>query len=269
MNCEQVKDHLSAYLDDALSFEERLYVGTHVESCVKCQRILADFTHFDALLAQLPRVSPGQDLRESFFASQHYLELIGTSYGRGSSATPENVEYLVPYTPRSIPLSGGRQVYGTHTSLLTKWTMYSPQLSSKKNKLLWGQRLFYGVVVGVLLVLGVGSLVSWRRWQERAPRASDTALPQREARPVHTHSLFFRQSTFWNGPENDRHGVVRLSAGNAALVSSQAAWLALHRQGASNLFPPFAAQFLQIFNGFFNKTRRNFYAYFMETRYSK
>jgi Putative zinc-finger len=193
MNCEQVKGHLSAYLDDALSYEERQYVVSHVEGCLKCQRVLADFSHFDALLAQLPRVSPGPDLRERFFASQEYRELIGTSCGRGSGSLPESFAHLVPYIPpRSLSLPGGRQVHGTHTPLfmLARWALYPPLLVRKKSflKLFLGQRLFYGVVVaGVLLMLGAGGLMSWRHRREKALHSSDVgasvvALPQQEAR---------------------------------------------------------------------------------------
>jgi Tol biopolymer transport system component len=57
MNCEQVKELLSAYLDDTLAQEERLQVATHLQNCAECSAILADFRRFDALLTQLPRIS--------------------------------------------------------------------------------------------------------------------------------------------------------------------------------------------------------------------
>jgi hypothetical protein len=182
MNCEQVKGHLSAYLDDALSLEERQYVVTHVEDCLQCQSILADFAHFDALLAQLPRVSPGPGQRERFFASQEYQELVAAfgGDGKGENSLPKSMVHLVPYTPRRIFLPGGRQVHGVSTSLLalTKWPLYMPNLAGKKKKSFWGQRLSYGIVAaGVLLVLGAGGLVSWRRWQEKTSHTSNTGSP--------------------------------------------------------------------------------------------
>ena len=56
MNCEQVKELLSAYLDDALAPEEKRTIATHLETCSECNAMLADFRRFDTLLRQL-RVS--------------------------------------------------------------------------------------------------------------------------------------------------------------------------------------------------------------------
>ncbi len=78
MNCEQVEELLSAYLDNALAPEERRVVAVHLHQCTRCSSILADFRRHDALLSQLPRVNPGQDLRERIFSSSEYLELTGT-----------------------------------------------------------------------------------------------------------------------------------------------------------------------------------------------
>ncbi len=55
MNCEQVEELLSAYLDDALAPEERVDVAAHLQECSQCSSILVDFRRFDALLKQLPR----------------------------------------------------------------------------------------------------------------------------------------------------------------------------------------------------------------------
>ena len=86
MNCEQVEELLSAYLDNALALEERLAVATHLQGCSHCSTILADFQRLDALLSQQPRVSPDPALRDRIFSSLEYLELTGTfdsSIGRG------------------------------------------------------------------------------------------------------------------------------------------------------------------------------------------
>jgi anti-sigma factor RsiW len=69
MNCEQVKESLSAYLDDALAPEEKRTIATHLETCSECNAMLADFRRFDTLLHQLPRVSPGAGLRQRIFSS--------------------------------------------------------------------------------------------------------------------------------------------------------------------------------------------------------
>ncbi len=86
MNCEQVEELLSAYLDDMLAIGEtaeaadqlRLEVAAHLTNCVQCSAIIADFRRSDALLAQMPRVSPDPALRNRIFTSPEYLELTGT-----------------------------------------------------------------------------------------------------------------------------------------------------------------------------------------------
>ncbi|WP_126552075.1 anti-sigma factor family protein [Dictyobacter kobayashii] len=69
MNCEQVKDLLSAYLDDQLTAYERQSVAAHLPSCLQCNAILADYRRFDTLLSQVPRVSPPPDLRYRILAT--------------------------------------------------------------------------------------------------------------------------------------------------------------------------------------------------------
>ncbi|GER89310.1 hypothetical protein KDW_34720 [Dictyobacter vulcani] len=58
MNCEQVKDLLSPYLDDQLTAHERQSVTNHLQLCEICNAVLVDYRRFDALLARLPRLSP-------------------------------------------------------------------------------------------------------------------------------------------------------------------------------------------------------------------
>ncbi len=76
MNCEQVKELLSAYLDNALAPEERRSVATHLEACPECSEMLADFRRFDALLSRMPRINPDASLRERIFSSQEYLDQV-------------------------------------------------------------------------------------------------------------------------------------------------------------------------------------------------
>jgi len=51
MNCEQVEELLSAYLDNMLAPEERRQVAAHLQTCRSCTQALADFRRNDALLA--------------------------------------------------------------------------------------------------------------------------------------------------------------------------------------------------------------------------
>ena len=86
MNCEQVEELLSAYLDGTLALGEtaetasqmRLEIEMHLTECIQCSTALADFRRFDALLSHMPRVSPNPSLRDRIFSSPEYLELTGT-----------------------------------------------------------------------------------------------------------------------------------------------------------------------------------------------
>lgn len=79
MSCEHVKKLLSAYLDNMLATEEQVMVAEHIQTCASCYAIQEDFRRFDALLSQIPRVSPSPLLRRRIFSSPEYLELTGTS----------------------------------------------------------------------------------------------------------------------------------------------------------------------------------------------
>ncbi len=76
MNCEQVEELLSAYLDNALAPEEIAGVTAHLQQCAQCRSVLADFRHNDALLRQLPRISPSPELYDKIFSSPEYDEII-------------------------------------------------------------------------------------------------------------------------------------------------------------------------------------------------
>ena len=78
MTCEQVEELLSAYLDNALAFEEWREVSAHSQACARCSAILADYSRNDSLIARLPRVSPDPSLRNRIFSSPEFLELTGT-----------------------------------------------------------------------------------------------------------------------------------------------------------------------------------------------
>lgn len=75
MTCEQVEDELSGYLDDVLDPQLRRSVETHLETCDRCQMILADFRRNDALIKALPFIEPPADMRERFFNSPRYHKL--------------------------------------------------------------------------------------------------------------------------------------------------------------------------------------------------
>lgn len=74
MNCEQVEERLSAYLDDMLNLEEHQEIVMHLQACPRCMMSLAELRQNDMLLAQLPRVSPHPMLHERLFSSFVLLE---------------------------------------------------------------------------------------------------------------------------------------------------------------------------------------------------
>lgn len=69
MNCEQIKGLLSVYLDDQLTIHQRQGVAKHLDICIECSTILEEYRHYDALLAQLPRIEPPSGLRDAVFSA--------------------------------------------------------------------------------------------------------------------------------------------------------------------------------------------------------
>src|SRR5438105_3942812 len=132
MNCAQVEELLSAYLDNALTSEERRVVAVHLHHCERCSSMLADFRRFDALLSELPRVHPTPELRERIFASPEYLELTGTFDAHATSGEEEVADdWTVPHPatkharrdtpgrPRLVAIPGGRGSQGGYNSRST------------------------------------------------------------------------------------------------------------------------------------------------------
>jgi predicted anti-sigma-YlaC factor YlaD len=82
MSCEPVRGLLSAYLDDQLLTSERQSVSAHLRICTECCAILADYRRFDALLAQLPYITPPPTLRTNIFSNPnfHHIQNSKDSY---------------------------------------------------------------------------------------------------------------------------------------------------------------------------------------------
>lgn len=75
MNCEQVEERLSAYLDNMLAPDERRALTIHLQGCPRCMMLLAELRQNDILLAQLPRVGPSPALHERIFSAPEFVEL--------------------------------------------------------------------------------------------------------------------------------------------------------------------------------------------------
>src|SRR6266568_4593869 len=115
MNCEQVKEQLSTFLDNALASEEQRTVALHLQTCADCRAILADYRYYDTLIAQLPRIQPDPSLKEKLFSSPEYLELTGTFGGSTASMSDaltrpqQRIQHNDPHRPHLVALPGGRQ----------------------------------------------------------------------------------------------------------------------------------------------------------------
>src|ERR1700680_4551770 len=162
MNCEQVEELLSAYLDNMLAPEERRAIAAHLQTCRSCSEALADFRRNDALLSHLPRVSPDPALRERIFSSPEFLELTGTEGTAPEGEAP--LEWTVPRLsvksprrdtpghPHLIAIPGGRS---TAPGPTVRIDTQIPQRGRGR-----GLRIMIAAMAAALIVaIGIGALV--------------------------------------------------------------------------------------------------------------
>ncbi|GCE13275.1 anti-sigma factor family protein [Tengunoibacter tsumagoiensis] len=109
MRCGQVKDLLSAYLDHMLAADECQQVAHHLQHCQACTEILADFRRYNALLSQLPRITPDLAVRQNIFLHANF-----SSYTGNAQSGDQDLTYLRLPSERS----GGLQVASPHPKLL-------------------------------------------------------------------------------------------------------------------------------------------------------
>ncbi|GAC1565291.1 MAG: hypothetical protein NVS3B14_02520 [Ktedonobacteraceae bacterium] len=157
MNCEQVEELLSAYLDNMLAPEERRAVAVHLQTCRSCSEALAAYRRNDVLLSHLPRVSPDAALRERIFSSPEFLELTGTEQESGSP-----IEWTVPKMPARRPrrdtpgrphlvaIPGGRSTAPTPTV----------KIAARPRRRGRGFRIMIAAIAAALIVaIGIGALI--------------------------------------------------------------------------------------------------------------
>lgn len=58
MNCNEVKDNLSLYIDDELSEEEKNLINEHLQSCPECSKELEEYRTVIRMLNELPDEEP-------------------------------------------------------------------------------------------------------------------------------------------------------------------------------------------------------------------
>ncbi len=250
MNCEQVEELLSAYLDDALAVGEaaesaaqlKLEIAAHLVLCARCSAILADYRRLDNLLAQLPRVTPDPSLRHRIFSSPEYLELTGTDNVFDDRVAIEQTvpQKRVPRSsadgsrPRLVALPGGRQ---TSSAIPTRPRLPASRHDNQETAALplqrrhaWGLRVMQIAVAAlILLTLGAGSIIGWNVWVQHSNTAQvsnaitpPAGLPQGLPLSAGMHFVFLRDGALWSAPAGGSTPPQQLTPGG---VSVAAGWV--------------------------------------------
>ena len=239
---QHVEDSLSAYLDNALTQEERVYVTAHIQTCSACNELLTDFRRFDALLIKQPRVSPSPALREQLFSSPEYLELIGETANSyvGQRASTVGLQRRQTDTsaarrPHLVALPNKR----TSSRIKQETKARIPVTQHRDIQL---QRFMQVMIAAcLLLTLGVGSLVGWRFLAHRQTAGTPPGItpPQGPRQggplPAGVRFVFLRDGSLWSEAED---GSVPASRLTPATVTVAPAWMvrpALANRVAGNM----------------------------------
>jgi Tol biopolymer transport system component len=237
MNCEQVEELLSAYLDNMLASEERRAVAAHLKSCTRCSAALADFRSNDALLKHLPRVSPDPALHERIFSSPEFLELTGTDDTLDTfEGSDRPVEWTVPRLPANGPrrdtpgrphlvaIPGGRST-APNPSVRP---MAQPRTRRNMKSL---RVLIAGLAATLILTLGIWGFIGVNSWFRQAPTSGTKGYgPPFGAGPQGTIPLsaglrfvFLRGGSLWSVlTESNNPQPERLTPGNVTVAPNWA-----------------------------------------------
>lgn len=238
MNCEHVKELLSAYLDNTLTANEREVVTAHVDACSECHSILDDFHRFDTLLSQLPRVSPGPHLRQRIFTSPDYLELTGTS-GRSKEQTHlrASAPLRSPDRPKLVALPGGRQT-GLPTASEKRMVFPAQRRSRGIQTIHIMQAL---IAACVLLTLAMGGFIGWNIYRHSQTVTHDpTAItppagPMGGPIPAGTRFVFLRDGALWSAPTDGGTEILRLTPSGTTVATNWVVRPALPGRSAGNM----------------------------------
>ncbi len=181
MNCEQVEELLSAYLDNALAPAERREVAAHLQTCSSCSTMLAEFMRNDALLSHLPHVSPDPALRERIFSSPEFLELTGTFDASREAQEDWTIPRLpaksprrdTPGRPQLIAIPGGRSTSPT-PSIKPATRQRLPARQRRHSQGL--RALLLAIAATVLLAIAVGSVFGLNFWLHQTQTAIKGAI---------------------------------------------------------------------------------------------
>ena len=188
MNCEQVEELLSAYLDNMLAPEERRQVAAHLQTCRTCTQMLADYRRNDALLARLPRVAPDAILRERIFSSPDFLEMTGEAPDSVSSAGQTVPRIPVrsprrdtPGRPHLVAIPGGRSTAPQPTVKV--------EMSPRRDRPRTMRTLIAAIAAALVIAIGLGTYagISYLSHQGQSPvHPGFTPIenPQQGAQPL-------------------------------------------------------------------------------------
>ena len=200
MNCEQVEELLSAYLDNMLAPEERRQVSAHLQTCRSCAQALADYRRNDALVSRLPRVAPDAALRERIFTSPEYLELTGETLENASSAG-QTVPRLAARSPRRdtpgrphlVAIPGGRS------------TAPQPTVKIETPPPRWrrGRTLIATIAAALIMAIGLGAVAGvfvFSRQPATGARPGITPPAGLQPGPLSagTRVVFLRDNALWS-----------------------------------------------------------------------
>jgi len=260
MNCEQVKELLSTYLDGTLAVGETaeaahqlsLNIAAHLANCVQCSAMLADFQRFDALLAQMPRVSPNPALRDRIFSSPEYLELTGTDdiniagTDKDQTVPYKNVRRDTPGRPQLVALPGGRRSSASKPNVASPIEI-SQRLGARptvqKRQSMWGLRVMQTVIAAaILLTFGVGSLIAWNLWGQANTPATSNKMYTPPAGPssrgplsAGMHFVFLRDGMLWSAPADDSTPAEQLTPKDITVAANWVVSSPLPGRSAGNM----------------------------------
>jgi Putative zinc-finger/WD40-like Beta Propeller Repeat len=203
MNCERVEELLSAYLDNALALEEWREVSVHLQTCTRCNALLAEFSRNDALIARLPRFSPDPALYNRIFSSPEFLELTGTF----DISSETQKDWTIPKLPAShshrdvsvrhqlVAIPGGRSTTPTPS------IQPPPPRRSRNSRTL--RALLVALAATIILAIGVGSFLglnSWRQTQVTNNGAITPPTNPQQSGPLSAgvRFVFLRDGTLWS-----------------------------------------------------------------------
>ncbi len=235
MNCEQVEELLSAYLDNQLATEERREIASHLHQCRQCNAILTEFRRNDALLRHLPRVSPDPALRERIFSSPEYIELTGTFDARGSAPeedwTMPNLPARhsrrdTPGRPHLVAIPGGRST-SPNPAARSSGQAASPIRQSRKTGA-W-RTLLVAIAAVLFVVIGIGGLLGYSLWSQHTSTANNGAITPpsgfQQTVPLSAgmRFVFLRDGTLWSTlADSSSTQIDRLTPGNVTVASNWA-----------------------------------------------